>query len=334
MCSIWKTKPKEKPTLGEIQKIFTNPLLDHLETVILSGGEPTLREDLAQIVQIILDSNPRIKQVWLITNGLEPSIVAERVKDILNLPIYHSLERFAIEVSLGGYGDTHEKVRRVPEAFDRVNETLKVLKSLQLNSPFNIQLNCVVQKLNVNNLPQISKFAKKIDLPITFGPVVQTLGNEKDFKKHLIPSDEQLKELRDFFNRRMEHEIRLTTIAFWQDYFRIIREEKRRIPCALFYHNLNMTPEGDLFVCGNESLIYGNVHDSAIDKIWYSQEPERLRKKAKKYICPRCAMSCNTPFSLRYEFFYFTWFLLKIVLRRSFCRAKISNLLWRDELLG
>jgi len=61
MCSIWKTKPKEKPTLGEIQKIFTNPLLDHLETVILSGGEPTLRKDLAQIVQIILDSNPRIK---------------------------------------------------------------------------------------------------------------------------------------------------------------------------------------------------------------------------------------------------------------------------------
>jgi len=331
MCSIWKGEPKGELSLGEIQEIFTNPLLNRLETVILSGGEPTLREDMAQIVQVILDSNPRIRQMWFITNGLEPSLVGQRVKDILHLPAYSQLEKFAIEVSLDGYGDTHERIRRVPQAFDRVNETLKILKGLQLNSPFGIQLNCVVQKLNVGNLLRLSQFAQEMELPITFGPVVKILGNVKDFKEHLMPSEDQLKELKNFFSHQIENNIKLPTVVFWQDYFRIIRGEKRRTPCALLYHSLIMDAEGNLFVCGNESLVYGNVHNSAIDKIWYSQEVKRLRKKAKKYICPRCATSCNTTFSLRYEFFYFTWLLLKIALRKPFCRTKISNPLRSDE---
>lgn len=318
MCSRWKAKPGQELSLGEVQEIFANPLLNRLETVIFAGGEPTLRDDLAQIAQVILDSNSRIKEIWFITNGLEPSLVKERVKDILELPAYPRLKLFGVEVSLDGYGDIHERIRRVPRAFDRVNETLKVLKSLQLHSPLSILLNCVVQKLNVSNLPQIAKFAREMEIPINFSPVVQTSGNEDSFKEHLKPSHDQLRELEDFFNHQMKHSIRLSTIAFWQDYFRIIRGERRRIPCALLYHSLTIDSEGDLLVCGNESLVYGNVHNTPIDKIWYSKKAERLRKKAKKYICPACPSSCNTYFSLKYEFFYFAKFLMMRALRRFF----------------
>jgi len=319
MCSRWKAKPGQEPSLGEVKEIFTNPLLNRLETVILSGGEPTLRNDLAQIVQVILDSNPGIKEIWFITNGLEPSLVKERAKDILELPAYSRLKIFGVEVSLDGYGDIHERIRRVPRAFDRVNETLKVLKSLQLHSPLSILLNCVVQKLNASNLPQIAKFAREMEIPINFSPVVQSSGIEDSFKEHLKLRDNQLRELENFFNHQMKHSIRrLPTIAFWQDYFRIIRGERRRIPCTLLYHSLTIDSEGNLVVCGNESLVYGNVHNTAIDKIWYSEKAERLRKKAKKYICPACPSSCNTTFSLKYEFFYFAKFLMMRALRRFF----------------
>lgn len=311
MCSIWRTKPGREPTLGEIREIFSNPLLNRLETVILSGGEPTLREDLAQIVQVIMDANPGIKQIGVITNGLAPSLVGDRVKDILDLPAYPRLRRFDIGISLDGYGDTHERIRRVPRAFDRVNESIKVLKGLQLNSPFDIRLSCVVQKLNVSNLPQISESSREMELPINFVPVVQVLGNKDDFEEHLMPSDDQLRELKDFFNHQIQHNIRLPALAFWQDYFRIIRGQKRRIPCALVYHSLGMTPEGDLFICGNESLVYGNVHDAPVDKMWYSDEAEEVRKRARKYICPTCPASCNTAFSFSQEFFYFARFLMR-----------------------
>lgn len=316
MCSIWRTKPGKELTVDEIQEIFSNPLLNRLRTVILSGGEPTLRDDLAQIVQSILHTNPRITEIGLITNALEPSLVRQKVKDILDLPVYSMLKRFAIEVSLDGYQDIHEKIRGVSKAFDKVNKTIKLLKDMQLNSSFDIHLHCVVQRLNVGSLPQISNFARAMRLPINFVPVAQALGNKDDFKEGLMPSDGQLRELRDFFSRQTEYNIKLATIAFWQDYFRIIRGEKRRIPCALVYHSLSMTPEGDLFICGNASLVYGNVHNAPIDEIWYSQEAERIRKRAKEYICPACAMSCNTSFSLSCEFFYYAGFLLKAVLRK------------------
>jgi radical SAM protein with 4Fe4S-binding SPASM domain len=315
MCSIWRTKPGTEPTLGKIQEIFSNPVLNRLETVILTGGEPTLRDDLAQIVQVILDSNPRVKEIGLVTNALEPSLVGQRVKDILDLPAYPRLKKLEVQVSLDGYGDIHTRIRRVPQAFDRVKESIKVLRGLQLNSLFRIYLSCTVQKLNVDNLPQISEFAREVKLPIAFSPVIQALGNKDDFQEYLMPSDDQLRELKDFLNHRIEHNIRLPTAAFWQDYFRIIQGEKRRLPCALVYHALGMDPEGSIFICGNEStnesLIYGNVYDTTIGEIWYSDEAEEIRKRARKYICPTCPASCNISFSFRQEFFYFASFLLK-----------------------
>ncbi len=158
-----------------------------------------------------------------------------------------------------------------------------------------------------------------MEIPINFSPVVQSSGIEDSFKEHLKLRDNQLRELENFFNHQMKHSIRrLPTIAFWQDYFRIIRGERRRIPCTLLYHSLTIDSEGNLVVCGNESLVYGNVHNTAIDKIWYSEKAERLRKKAKKYICPACPSSCNTTFSLKYEFFYFAKFLMMRALRRFF----------------
>jgi sulfatase maturation enzyme AslB (radical SAM superfamily) len=317
MCSIWRTKPEKEPTIGELQEIFSNPLLNRLKTVVLSGGEPTLRDDLAQIVQCILASNPRIREIWLVTNALEPFLVRQRVKDILNLSSYSKLKKFGIEVSLDGYAHVHEKIRRIPKAFDRVYETIQMLKDAQSNSSFDIHLNCVVQKLNVNNLFQIFNFAQAMGLPINFIPVAQVLGNRKQFKRDLMPSVDQLKELREFLNHQIAHNIKLSVVAFWQDYFHIIAGAKRKIPCALPYHALGMTPEGDLFICGNDSLVYGNVYDAPIDKIWYSEEAKQIRRKAKKYICPTCAVSCNTSFSLRSEFFYYAKFLLKVALKRS-----------------
>lgn len=314
MCSIWRKKPGREPTLGEIREIFSNPVLSRLETVILTGGEPTLREDLAQIAQTILDSNPGIKELQVITNGLEPSLVERRVKAILNLPAYSRLKRFALEVSLDGYGDTHEAIRRVPRAFDKVNETIKVLKRLQRSFPFSILLLCTVQKLNVSNLPQVAKFAQEMELPISFSPVGQRSGNEDVFEAHLIPSPDQLRELKDFFNDQTKHNIRLSNIAFWEDYFRIIQGEKRRFPCALPYHSIVMTPGGDLSICGSGTqkgpLVYGNVYESSIDKIWYSDKAEEVRKRLIKYICPTCTSKDNAQFSLSHDLFYLAKFLL------------------------
>jgi len=319
MCSIWKTGDSVKElTIGEIREIFSNSLFNSLETVTLSGGEPTLREDLAQVAEAILDCRPRIKRLVIDTKGLEPSLVRQKVKEILNLPAYRRLDSFSVGISLDDYGASYEKIRRVPHAFDRVNETIQVLKELQLSSPFYTYLNCVVQPLNVGCLSQLSKFAQELELPISFIPICLSdvfIDNDHS-KQQLTLSNDQLEELREFL-ASPQHNLPLTKMAFWDDYFRIIRGERRRSPCALVYHAVLLDADGPLSMCGaDKSLIYGNARDAPVDKIWYSIEAEEKRKRARRYFCPTCIAACDTFFSFSREFFHYARLLMKEKCRR------------------
>jgi MoaA/NifB/PqqE/SkfB family radical SAM enzyme len=313
-CSIWKTGHSVKElTIDGIREILSNPLFNSLESVGLTGGEPTLREDLAQVAETILDCQPRIKRLGIDTNGLKPPLVRQRVKEILSLPAYRRLDEFAVGISLDGYGAIHEKIRGVPHAFDRVNETIRVLKELQLSSPFHVYLNCMVQPLNVGTLPQLSKFAQELELPIAFNPLCLSdvyIDNDRS-KQQLTLSHNQLEEL-EIFLASPQHNLPLTKMASWQDYFGIIQGKRRRTPCGLLYYAVFLDADGSLFICGaDKSLIYGNAQDAPADKIWYSSEAEEKRKRAKKYFCPTCTLPCVTGFSFNREFFHYARLLMR-----------------------
>ncbi|MBN2186270.1 MAG: radical SAM protein [Dehalococcoidia bacterium] len=327
MCPFWRTEKSAKElTPGEIREVLSSPLFGSLEGVILTGGEPTLREDLAEIAEAILDSRPKIEKFAINTNGMEPSLVTRQVKDISSLCHSRAAE-FTVCISLDGCGTTHEKIRRIPHAFERVNETIRLLKELRMQLPFSIHLNCVVQPLNINELPQLSKFAQEIELPIQFFPVYAFDSLSDNDKQQLRTSSEQVEELKIFLGSP-QYDLTPMWAAFWQDYFRVLQGERRRFPCALLYHNVSLHADGTLIVCERDkSLVYGNVRDAPIDKIWYSAKAKMMRERVKRNYCPDCTVACDLSFSLGQEFFYFARFLMREeaqkLLRR--CRRRPSS---------
>jgi len=62
MCNIWKKGPSAQKELqiDEIENLFADPLLSKLEWIQLSGGEPFLRKDIAEIVRILLKLHPKL----------------------------------------------------------------------------------------------------------------------------------------------------------------------------------------------------------------------------------------------------------------------------------
>ncbi len=60
MCNIWDGRTEKGPTLGELRSILAHPLFDRVKDLGITGGEPTLRPDLAEIYAVAADTLPRL----------------------------------------------------------------------------------------------------------------------------------------------------------------------------------------------------------------------------------------------------------------------------------
>lgn len=318
MCSIWKNKTIREFDKNEIERIFSNPLLDKLKIVTLSGGEPFLRGDLSEIVRIILKSCPSIKRLSINSNGLESNLIESQLNRVFSLSFPQTLKGFSLQISVDGYGEAHDEIRGVSNAFEKVKETLQRLKTLQSFYPLNIQIVCVVQKLNIDNLPLLSKFASDFGIPIRYNPVIETPANTSYFREQLMPTSTQLKLLKKYFSDSLRKDLDWVNLAFWSEYFRIVDGKKRKFPCALPYYGLFLGAEGNVFICGEDmALVYGNIHEESLDTIWASKRAQRLRKNCIKKNCPSCLSSCVSGLSLSLEFFYFARYLARTFLSDS-----------------
>ncbi|MDR1256865.1 MAG: radical SAM protein [Spirochaetaceae bacterium] len=86
----------------------------------LSGGEPTLREDLPEIIEMFYRNNG-IKDINFPSNGIKSDLVIEWLKRLRkSCPDCN----ISISISLDGFGETHDMQRGVP-SFYRAAETLK-----------------------------------------------------------------------------------------------------------------------------------------------------------------------------------------------------------------
>lgn len=112
-------KREKDLTFDEIRKL--SETAGEFNRLWISGGEPTLRDELPEIIEMFYKNN-KIKDVNMPTNGLKPDRVVEWVKRIRkNCPDLSLI----ISVSADGFGDTHDQQRGVPGNFYKSLETLK-----------------------------------------------------------------------------------------------------------------------------------------------------------------------------------------------------------------
>lgn len=114
-----ETHPGEDLTFAQIRRVSESaPRFDKLW---LSGGEPLMRDDLVEVVQLFYRNNG-IKTVNFPTNGLLAERIETEVKRLAD-----SCPRLAIHLnfSLDGLGEVHDRIRGVPGGFDKTIAALE-----------------------------------------------------------------------------------------------------------------------------------------------------------------------------------------------------------------
>ena len=278
--------------MRQIGKILSDPLLkENIEIVNLTGGEPTLRENMVDIVRILVSQCSRLRRIDIPTNGINTSQVIDKIERTLAV-LLPTPVRLCVTVSLDGVAEVHEQVRGVPGIFQRVEKTLRELKELSCLYPFlSVSLNATITRLNIHDLENLRSFSKEVGVGINFTLAalseigVESMARQGEFEiepgakaglihfvQKLIDQKEMKKEDGDF-------------MIHW------LRTGKRAIPCNFRLGKVILIePDGKVYACGNfKSLELGNALTEPLSKIRKKQGA--FEKHFRNY-CPTCASNC------------------------------------------
>ena len=140
-------------TFAQIEKIsLTMPPVTDLW---LSGGEPTLRRDVPEIIDTFVHNNG-VNRVIIPTNGLIKSRVYEIVDRALG---QHPTLDLYLNIALDGYGKTHDEIRGVPGNWDKTLDCIRALYPLKEKyaDRFRLNVNTVICADNYTEIEKLSE---------------------------------------------------------------------------------------------------------------------------------------------------------------------------------
>lgn len=137
MCDIWKTAENRELRLADLEPHIASIRSLGVEWVVFSGGEPLMNPGLFGLARALRDLGIRLT---LLTTGLLLGRYAADIAVLFDEVI----------VSLDGPRNVHDRIRRVPRAFDLMAEGISQVKAL--NSALPIRARSTVQKSNFLHL--------------------------------------------------------------------------------------------------------------------------------------------------------------------------------------
>ncbi|HLW25251.1 MAG TPA: radical SAM protein [Steroidobacteraceae bacterium] len=162
MCYIWKnpTEPKLEVTPETLAK-----LPGGFDNLNLSGGEPTLRRDLATLVDVLY---PKARIMEISSNGLHPEKLVPIIKKYPNIKVRFSLE---------GNEATNNRIRGEDDGYATKVRGLRLLKEA---GGRDLGFAMVIQDENVDQLVQAYEFARAEGFELA----TSTLHNAWQFYKN------------------------------------------------------------------------------------------------------------------------------------------------------
>lgn len=302
-------KPSGELTLEEIQKLSEN--MDDLLWFSMTGGEPFLRQDIAEIAEIFYQNN-HFNVLTIVTNGILQDFTIKSVKEIsrkcdkANIIIY---------VSIDGLEDTHNEIRMTPDGFKKSLSTIYELKKLKKECKnLNIGTVTTICNRNQRELKDLANFLTDKVMPdnITINmlrgkPKSAPLGDiDLKYYYEFIKVQRQKKldgDLKyfDMFGKQLlwkKEVLQKEIIA------KVVRENKYVTPCYAGQISCVMSEKGDLYPCEILDKKFGNIRDVDFDfdKLWYSGKGDDIRKFIKDTNCfctYECALTTNIIFNMK-----------------------------------
>ncbi len=296
ICSIWRegAKSRNELSLEDIKKLLDSKCLRDIGCIDISGGEPFLRQDLAEIVKLIHSKFPKAR-LSISTNALEPENILEsltEINDICNIDL---------RISLDGLEKTHNFQRGVKDAFQRVMKTVKLISGKFPKQ--SITFIYVISPWNCEDILKTYKLAKSLNPK--YGFLVTYAHDVSNYKTYLEDKEESNYKGMFKFSKEQISAIKEQLEKLFDEYMK-----EKDFANALFVNQIPLYLEKDMhptFFCNVPSkmalilpskLVYncvmmdsiGNLSEKNLDEIIGSSIARKNKDTCKNGKCSGCML--------------------------------------------
>ena len=159
-CSYWRdpTEPDEELNLAEVKEGLDNIYKSGCRLINFSGGEPTLREDLEDIIFYAAK-----KKIWtsVVTNG--SLLNRKRIKEFKKAGLdnlFISLDFFEMKAQ--------DSYRQIDGLYDNIINSVECLGTDFIGGHRTAGIMCVISNINLDSVEKLTELAKKKGVFITF----------------------------------------------------------------------------------------------------------------------------------------------------------------------
>ena len=247
-------------------------------TVVITGGEPLLRNDLEICGREIRKHGAR----WgIVSNGYLYNM--ERHISLLNSGLG------ALTISLDGLEENHNWLRNSSDSFAKVDTALSLAAG---SSRLNFDIVTCVNKRNITELPSIYSYLIKKRVKAWRLFTISPIGRAKN-NPDLILGNFQFKEMLDFISHKRKEKsihIKFSCDGYVGKYELKVRDSY--FFCRAGINIGSVLVDGSISACPNidRSFSQGNIYKDNFSEIWEKKyQLFRDRSWTKAGLCERCS---------------------------------------------
>jgi MoaA/NifB/PqqE/SkfB family radical SAM enzyme len=316
-CFYWdELNEKGDLSWDEIVRLSENtpPFTD----LWFSGGEPTLRKELPEIIDLFVQNNG-VRYINLPTNGLKPNRIYEIAERCLarnqNLELH-------INIALDGLRESHDFMRGVPGNFEKALESARLLRRLKQSFGLRliVNINTVITRDNLDEILPLAELVRAERLAdghyfnLIRGdakdPGLKKVDREKLRRIYPRLAEIQWRYAEGMFDDRnrlvkwIKKAVYVGTLTFHhRTQFRNLEQPTRwPMPCTAGETSAVIDFDGRIRACELRKPI-GNLRDVDMNLKVFWESPARIQEP-KQIACDQCWCShvCFIHDSLRYSY--------------------------------
>lgn len=269
----WKKTIKDISSLG-------------VQTIVFSGGEPLLREDIFELISFTKNHH---MNACLTSNGclINQNTALELFQSGINV----------VNISIEGDKLIHDYLRG-ENSFDKATLALEYLKMHKIEST----IAATVSRYNFECLKSVLGLAKaKGATTVRFQPFsrifLKDASRGDDFFIDKKDKEGLQEIIEDIIKLSNEYKIATNPVSYLRNIPSYLCKEKiaTKKGCSALWTSCPINSKGEVFPCWNlasQDRIIGNINQESLVDLWFSNRHDQIRESVLQAGCFGCMMSC------------------------------------------